>query len=127
MRVGDVAVLDGDERRVAELSELAICAAPTYGVTLKMTAERVVSRLVAAGCGRKRFEVSLPERIEVRRKSQSVPHQKFIEAAQAAWRRIGFVPDAEAQALTQRFEHACTRLLRERPRPTTGRPRASSR
>jgi hypothetical protein len=48
-----------------------------------------------------------------------------VEAAQAAWRRLGPVPGAEGQDLVRRFEQACRRFLEVRPRlERVERPRA---
>jgi hypothetical protein len=47
-----------------------------------------------------------------------------VEAAQAAWKRLGPVPGAEGHALALRFEQACRRFLEVRPKPErTERPR----
>jgi hypothetical protein len=40
-----------------------------------------------------------------------------VEAAQAAWRRLGPMPGEEGQALVERFESACKRFFEQRPRP----------
>jgi Domain of Unknown Function (DUF349) len=40
-----------------------------------------------------------------------------VEAAQAAWKRLGPVPGAEGQDLARRFDHACRRFSEVRPRP----------
>jgi hypothetical protein len=42
-----------------------------------------------------------------------------LEAAQAAWKRIGVIPSDETRSLTERFESACARLIAERPRPSS--------
>jgi hypothetical protein len=39
-----------------------------------------------------------------------------IEAAQAAWKRLGPLPGVEGRALAERFEHACRRFAELRPR-----------
>jgi len=41
-----------------------------------------------------------------------------VEAAQAAWKRVGPVPGEAGRALTERFEAACQRFAASRPRPT---------
>jgi hypothetical protein len=40
-----------------------------------------------------------------------------VEAAQAAWKRVGPVPGEAGRALTERFEAACQRFAASRPRP----------
>jgi hypothetical protein len=37
-----------------------------------------------------------------------------VRKAQAAWRRIGPVPEATARDLSQRFQRACARFFRQR-------------
>ena len=37
-----------------------------------------------------------------------------VRKAQAAWRRIGPVPEATARDLSQRFQRACARVFRQR-------------
>jgi hypothetical protein len=41
-----------------------------------------------------------------------------VEAAQAAWKRLGPVPGDGGRVLSERFESACRRFLASRPRPT---------
>ena len=41
-----------------------------------------------------------------------------VEAAQAAWKRLGPVPGEAGRALAERFESACQRFFASRPRPT---------
>jgi hypothetical protein len=41
-----------------------------------------------------------------------------VEAAQAAWKRLGPVPGEAGRALVERFESACQRFFASRPRPT---------
>jgi hypothetical protein len=48
-----------------------------------------------------------------------------VEAAQAAWRRLGPMPGAESTALGERFEAACKRFFETRPRPRPA-PRADA-
>jgi hypothetical protein len=50
--------------------------------------------------------------VEARWHSASVE----VEAAQAAWKRLGPVPGAEGQDLAARFEQACRRFLEHRPK-----------
>ncbi|HXY40415.1 MAG TPA: DUF349 domain-containing protein [Vicinamibacteria bacterium] len=45
-----------------------------------------------------------------------------VEAAQAAWKRLGPLPGEEGRALAERFEQACRRFAAQRPRPSE-RPR----
>ena len=41
-----------------------------------------------------------------------------VEAAQAAWKRLGPVPGDAGRVLGERFESACQRFSASRPRPT---------
>jgi hypothetical protein len=38
-----------------------------------------------------------------------------VTRSQAAWQRLGYVPEAERRALSERFERACRRILDRRP------------
>jgi DNA polymerase III psi subunit len=44
-----------------------------------------------------------------------------VEAAQAAWRRLGPIPGAEGRALRERFDAACRRFFELRPQPSRSR------
>jgi hypothetical protein len=47
-----------------------------------------------------------------------------VEAAQAAWKRLGPIPGDEGRALAERFEQACHRFAQQRPK--LERPRADA-
>ena len=47
-----------------------------------------------------------------------------IRKAQAAWRRIGPLPDATARELNDRFQRACNRFFRQRERRNPAAPGA---
>ena len=52
------------------------------------------------------------EAVEQRWQSAAVE----VEAAQAAWRKLGPLPGVEGRALVERFEAACRRFAEERPK-----------
>jgi hypothetical protein len=50
-----------------------------------------------------------------------------MEGTQSAWRRIGAVPGADGQKLTERFQAACAKLQSERPKSAEPRPTTEKR
>ncbi len=96
------------------LDELALGGAASRPQTAEELAARLRDALAANTIGGRAA-------VEAKWHSASVE----VEAAQAAWKRLGPVPGAEGQDLARRFEQACRRFLEVRPRTErVDRPRA---
>ena len=111
------------EKLVLRVEGLLAELAPGGGAALPQTAEELAARLRDALATN-----TIGGRAAVEAKWHSASAE--VEAAQAAWKRLGPVPGAEGHALALRFEQACRRFLEVRPkpermeRPRTDRPRS---
>jgi hypothetical protein len=105
------------ERLVLRVEGLLAELAPGGAASRPQTAEELAARLRDALASN-----TIGGRAAVEAKWHSASAE--VEAAQAAWKRLGPVPGAEGRDLAHRFEQACRRFSELRPKPErTERPR----
>ncbi len=109
------------EKLVARVETLLQELVPGGGATQVQTAEELAARLRDALATN-----TIGGRAAVEEKWSAAAGE--VEAAQAAWKRLGPVPGEEGRLLAERFERSCRRFAErrpksERPRAETPRPR----
>jgi hypothetical protein len=103
------------ERLIARVEGLVKDLAPDGGAATIGSAEELASRLRDALAAR---TIGGKEAEEARWHSAT----SEVESAQAAWRRLGPLPERQGQQLGERFDGACRRFFQLRPRPERSRP-----
>jgi cell division inhibitor SulA len=106
------------EKLALRVEDLLDELAPGGSASRPQTAEELAARLRDALAAN-----TIGGRAAVEAKWHSASAE--VEAAQAAWKRLGPVPGAEGQELARRFEQACRRFFEVRPKmERADRPRA---
>lgn len=79
--LGEIAQIQGKDDKHA--GEIDFGPLPPVGSALRLTRERIVTRLLASGLKAVDYDLSAPTVCEVARRGQKVSHTQFIEAATA--------------------------------------------
>jgi hypothetical protein len=108
------------ERLMSRVEDILQDLAPTGGAAAIESTEELAARLRDALAAR---TIGGREAEEARWHSAT----SEVEAAQAAWRRLGPMPGPEGVALAERFEAACRRFFEQRPRPERSKKGAGRR
>ncbi|MGE5126507.1 MAG: DUF349 domain-containing protein [Betaproteobacteria bacterium] len=105
------------EKLVARVEATLQDLAPAGGAQPAQTAEEFAARLRDALATN-----TIGGRAAVEERWSAAANE--VEAAQAAWKRLGPVPGEEGRLLAERFERACRRFAEQRPK--SERPRAEA-
>jgi hypothetical protein len=108
------------EKLVARVADILADLAPPGGAAPAQTAEELAARLRDALATN---TIGGRAAVEARWHAASAE----VEAAQAAWKRLGPLPGEQGHELLARFEQSCRRFFELRPKPErTERPRVGS-
>lgn len=101
--LADVAKIDGPSEWAARLGEVSLGTTPPIGVPRILDRERILVSLRAAKIETADILLSVPPKVEVRRRADEVTHQEFVDAAiayaqeqlgsKAAFKSLDSLPD----------------------------------